>query len=167
MKIMLTALVFVVLTAGSAAAQKSFYNKEFKVGFKYPATMKSREAESVADDGFKNLGEVSLLKTRRGVYNAAATLSAGTMTQQACTKFANDPDQKRRRVKFGTVAYEKIEWTDGGMESETPMEIYRIHHGGVCYQFTLGATERRHPLADGTSARAQLHAVLRTLYFSK
>ena len=45
----------VVLTAGWAAAQKSFYDKEFKVGFKYPATMKpiSTEASWAADNGFE------------------------------------------------------------------------------------------------------------------
>jgi hypothetical protein len=160
-------LVLVLAAVGAASAQKSFYNQEFKVGFKYPATMKPRVAQSVADDGFKNLGEVSLLKTRRRVYNAAATLSAGSMTEQACTGFANDPDEKRQRFKFGTVTYEEIQWTDGGMESETPQEFYRIYRGGVCYQLKLWAIVGRHPLGDEKSAMSQLRALLSTLYFSK
>ncbi len=171
MKVVFTALIFVLLTACSAAAQMSFYDKEFKVGFKYPATMKaiSTEASWAANDGFKGLGAVSLRKLHRGVLNASAILSAGAMTQQACDQFADafDEKDKPQQVKFGTMAYKKIEWVNGGTESEGTVEDYRIYRGGVCYQFTVGATGQRHPLADTTSSVSQLRALLTTLHFGK
>src|SRR5207247_6851240 len=83
-QILLT-LTLLVLAAGSAAAQKTFYNKQFKVGFKYPATMKfTTEPSGATDEGFKDLAEVSIRKPGRGVFDATATVAAGTMTQQTC-----------------------------------------------------------------------------------
>src|SRR5207253_901983 len=129
MKKICLALTFVFLVAGVASAQSSFYNKEFKVGFRYPASMRlSTKADDlvVLDQSLKGLAMATLRNPGPGIYDADATISAGAMTRDACTALsANDEPQKKR---FGAITYDKTEMTEGGMESVHPMEFYRTYH---------------------------------------
>ena len=85
MKVMLTALMFVVLAAGSAAAQKRFYNKEFKVGFTRPANSKLERlgSDAMAPDKMKAVAYVELLGTGKKI-GGSATVVAGAMTRADC-----------------------------------------------------------------------------------
>ena len=131
-------LTLVFLAAGTVTAQKRFYNKEFKFGFKYPAGSKlSRNPDSaLADPPLKGLAEVSLANPGRGVFDATATVSAANMTRDACRALSTAEDQPRKK-KFGTVTFDKTTEIEGGMESVHPLESYRTFRNGVCYEARL------------------------------
>jgi hypothetical protein len=180
-RILLVMLMIVASAAIATAqkAQKNFYNQEFKAGFKYPATWKLstknfRPLER-ADEGFKNLAEVSMPTS--GNVGAFATLAAGKVTADKCMPkpavINNDGSvseaDKPKLVKMGTLSFYKSEEVWGGTESETDLEHYETFHEGVCYDVTLGLPQPRYH-RKGMSDEAlfkQLYVVLRTLYFGK
>jgi len=161
-------LTFVFLTAGGVTAQRSFYNKEFKFGFKYPAGSKlSRNPHSMFANGtLKGLAQVSLTNPGRGLGGAAATVSAANMTQDACRALSVAEDQPRKK-KFGTVTFDKTAWVEGGMESVHPLEVYRTFHSGVCYEVLLEMGMEKYPKrrVNESAAFNRLYVILRTFYF--
>ena len=179
-------LLVVLLTIASAAiataqraAQKNFYNEEFKAGFKYPATWKLSTKDfrplERNDEGFRNLAEVHM--PTRGNVSTFATLAAGRVTADKCMPapavIKDDgsvpEEEKPKLVKMGALSFYKTLEVWGGMESATPLEHWETFHDGVCYDITMGVSQPRYH-RKGMSDDAmfnQLHVVLRTLYFGK
>jgi hypothetical protein len=157
------ALMLVLLLAGAAAAQKSFYNKEFKFGFKAPAgTTLTTDAEYIyAIEPMKGLAKVS---QRRG--GTEAMINAAEMTKDGCHALSVE-DGTPKRTKFGTIWFERTEGVEGGMESVQPYEYYRTFHNGVCYEVRISTVMEKyakHPRRPGPLL-AKFYPILSTFYF--
>lgn len=175
-KVLTRILFIILLIIGSAAiataqttALKRYYNKENKVGFRYPATWKlSTKDMRATDEGFTGLAEVSIPKTGKNV-SAFATVSASKRTADKCkVGFDDSGVEKPKRVKMGALRFYKGEEVEGGMETVTPLEHYETFHNGVCYDVTLALPQAKY--AKGINDKAlfnQLYVVLRTFYFGK
>src|ERR1700733_15005909 len=86
--------VTIVLFALSAMAQSSFYNKEFKVGFKVPASGRMRKDSFAGpDEKMKLIGSMSF-KDARGIPASYADVFAGTMTKDECSALSNGLSEK-------------------------------------------------------------------------
>jgi hypothetical protein len=168
------ALIALLLAAGTVAAQKNFYNEEFKIGFKYPATwqLKTNDLDDCRtcvepDSKFKGLAQVSTHANR----SETATLSAARITADAC-KFSTDA--KPKPVKMGAITFDKTEDVDGGTESITDVEYYRTFHDGVCYDVSIAVQHPKYTSTNKLNEKGkyqglfnQLQGVLRTFYFGK
>ncbi|MBV9217068.1 MAG: hypothetical protein JO053_12915 [Acidobacteria bacterium] len=167
-KQILLALAFVLLLAGAAAAQKSFYNKEFKFGFKSPVGTKLKtDADSLfASDPLKAIVNVELTNPGRGLFDAEATISAAQITKDACHALST-ADDKPTKKKFGTNTFEMTEEIEGGMESVHPQEFYRTFHNGVCYEVRIIVGMEKYPKRRVSERPAfeRMYAILRTFYF--
>ncbi len=168
MKKICLALTFVVMAAGMVAAQKTFYNKEYKVGFKYPATLKIAKSQADPEEGFKNLTEAIVIHPGRHIFGATATLAAGKVTREACKAMPQASEEEKARPKrFGATTFYKVSELDGGMESVQQFEFYRTFQNNTCYQITLqvGMAKNTRGPVDEKSAFAKLYNVLSTMYF--
>jgi hypothetical protein len=163
MKIMFTALMFIVLAAGSAAAQKKFYSKEFKVGFTTPANSKLASDE-IAPEKMKTVTHVELLGTGKKV-GGSATIAAGAMTQADCKVFSRSDGDKPRRRKFGTITFDKVTDNDPGMEGTANLEIYHTFHNGVCYEVSLKVGGAKYRKTNDQAIFNRLYVILRTFHF--
>ena len=159
-------LTLILLATGVVPAQKTFYSKEYKVGFKYPATLKLSKNPNEAEAPFTNPTDVSIRRPGRDA-SGTATVAAAKTTRDECKKFPSAGDDKPKRVKFGTTAFDKLEETDGGMESIQQFEFYRTYHNGMCYDVKLQFGMSKYPKRKlpERSLFNQLYAVLRTMYF--
>ena len=163
MKVILTAMMFVVLAAGSAAAQKKFYSKEFKVGFTRPANSKLASDE-MAPEKMKTVTHVELLGTGKKV-GGSATIAAGTMSKGDCKVFSRSDGDKPRRRKFGTITFDKVTDNDPGMESTASLEIYRTFHNGLCYEVSIKVGGMKHRKTNDQLIFNRLYVILRTFHF--
>ena len=95
------ALVVIMVTAGTAAAQKRFYNREFRFGFKYPARSKFiRDSDTIAAaPNFKGLAYITLNKPGRGLFDATAAVAAANITREACRALSTAEDDKPRKTE--------------------------------------------------------------------
>ena len=161
------ALTLILLTAGAAAAQKGFYNKEFKFGFKYPVGSKLRKDLDSIDqtEGLKGLAYVTLPVPGRGMYEVAAYVSAGNITRTACQALSTD-DETLHKKKFGTITFDKTTEVEGGMESVQPREYYRTFLGSTCYESRLMLSMEKYPKRriNERAAFDRLLPILRTFY---
>src|SRR6267143_2689111 len=88
-------LAFTILALGLAVSQsgkwRAYYDKEFKVGFRYPAQWEFDDAKKPIDDepGFTLLATVSPPETsfRGQLHQASATIAVGTIGEPACRVF--------------------------------------------------------------------------------
>jgi hypothetical protein len=160
-------LILIAVMAGASAAQKRFYNREFRFGFKYPAASKlTKNSDMIAAaSNFKGLAYITLNKPGRRLYDATAAVSAANITGDACRALSAEDNASKR--KLGTVTYDKSTYIEGGMESVAPVETYRTFHNGICYEIRLMVGMEkypRRPISD-RPAFEQLYTILRTMYF--
>ena len=161
-------LAFVLLTAGAVSAEKRFYNKEFKLGFKYPAASKLiKDPDTIAaSPNFTGLAHITLAHPGKGLFDGTAAISAANITRSACRELSTAEDKPRKK-KFGTVTFDKTTYVEGGMESVLPVELYRTFHNDICYEIRLMVGMEKypkHPINDRPGFE-QLYTILRTLYF--
>ncbi len=164
------ALSFVFLLVSIAAAQKPFYSKDYKVGFKSPpgSTISTKSDDLIVmSDSLKGVAKVSLTRPGTGLSDGAATIAAGTMTREACKALETEGDVKKQT--YGTTAFDKTAMVEGGMENIMPQEFYRTYHNGTCYEVRMSVGMAKRPKRGVTEQTAfnQLYAVLRTMYFGK
>lgn len=161
-------LTLIFLTAGAVAAQKTFYNKEFKFGFTYAAGLKlSTNPDDLQDaPPLKGLAQLSITNPGRGLFDATANIAAGPMTLAECRALSTAEDKPRKKT-FGTVTFDKTEEIEGGMETVHPQEFYRTFHNGVCYEARLGVGMEKNPkrAVNDAAAFERLYGILRTFYF--
>lgn len=162
------ALTIVLLAAASASAQKRFYNKEFKFGFKYPAGSKLvKDPDTIAaSPNFTGLAYITLAQAGRGLFGATAAVAAANITEDACSALSTAEDNPRKK-KFGTVTFDQTKYVEGGMESVQPVELYRTFHKGTCYEIRLMVGMEKYPkrrISDRPGFE-QLYTILRTAYF--
>lgn len=168
MKRVCLALTFVILVAGVAAAQKTFYDKEFKVGFKYPASVKLTKSENEPEENFTNLTGVSVIQPGRNIYGATATLAANKITRSACKELPQaSVESPVRQKKFGANTFFRVKELDGGMESVQQFEFYRTYHNGTCYEVRLQVGMAKNRPTNDLSVFSKLYTILRTMYFGK
>ena len=166
MKRICLVLTFVILTSEAVVAQKTFYNKEYKVGFKYPATVKLTKGENEPEENFKNLTGVSVIHPGRNIEGATATLAASKITLEACKELPQASDENKRRLKkFGANTFYRVTEMDGGMESVQEFEFYRTYHNGTCYEIRIQVGMAKNRPTTDLSAFSKLYTILRTMYF--
>ena len=172
-------LAFTILASGLALSQsakrRAYYNKEFKVGFKYPANWQLDDAKKPMDDepGFTLLADVSPPeRSLRGqLHQASATIAAGTVSEAACKAFLNPNGEstKPRRMKIGKIIFYKVSSSDGAAGSVGETDTYRTLHAGRCYEISL-MTFRRNGVKPDRTVRMvdhSLDAIFRSFYFGK
>ena len=161
------AITLLLITAGIAAAQKKFYNKEFKFGFTYPPGAKVNKALDTIDQttDLTPLAYLDMPNTGRGLYELAAYISAGNITRAACNALSTAEDTPQKK-KFGTITFAKTAYVEGGMESSQPREYYRTFQGGTCYEVRLMLSMDKYPKhpINTNAAFARLYPILRTFY---
>ena len=162
-------VVTIVLFALSATAQRSFYDKEFKVGFTIPASARtSRDPFSGPDQKMKSIGSFSF-KDARGIPASFADVFAGTMTKDECSALSKGFTEKPRIRKYGSTTFTMTEETQGGTESEAPQQHYTNYHDGACYEVTFSIPEARHTTHkyNESAAYARMRPILSTMYFRR
>src|SRR2546426_11906152 len=166
-------LAFTILAAGLAMSQSgkwhAYYNKEFKVGFRYPAHWKFAGANRPMDDeaSFTSLAEVSPPKT-----DGTITIGVGKISEAACKVFpaSSDPESNKPVTKrVGNITFYHVDNSDVGMGHWEETDIYRTFHDGRCYEVRLMARGLNDPRyhESGGGIIKRLNTILRTLYFGK
>jgi len=178
--VLLTIASAVVATAQTAAL-KTYYNKESKVGFKYPAAKwKVAKEESQywtgEEPGFTLLADVmrndpalpgSLSQVEVSLKTAA--IDEATCTAMRIENFnTDDPAAKPTAKKIGTRTFYHLTGSDGAMGRASIMQFYRTFNDGKCYELgfmTYGSNDgAKRSRADKTMDQ-QFSAILRSLYF--
>jgi hypothetical protein len=174
-------LIVVLLTITSAAivtaqtaALKSYYNTKFKVGFKYPSNWKLTK-EKPGEGTEYNLASIDppAIYLRGQLSGASVGLwVAGELKPEkdVCTTF-KDIDtnwQQHKRVTKqvgGLIFYQKTD-SDGAAGTFKTTNLYRIFHGGQCYNLSF-ETLARGPQDDRyvKAVNRQFDIILRSLYF--
>jgi|ERR1051326_388654 hypothetical protein len=158
-------LLVVLLTIASAlvataqtANVKDYYNDENKVGFKYPASWAAPAASLRGQ-----LQEASV-----GLW------VAGEMKpdKDVCMTFKDihSDGQQNKPVtrKVGALTFYQMTNSDGGAGTFKTTNIYRVFHGGQCYNLSF-ETLARAPQDDRyvKAVNRQFDAILRSFYFGK
>jgi hypothetical protein len=173
-----------ILSFGQQTANglRRFYNKESKVGFRYPAGWKFQPGDgSVGGDSFSRLATVSMPEktySRTNLREANATLSVGSISEAACKEFQPDwqPDQpKPRKVRIGSLAFDTVSGEEGAAGTFYNRRAYRTFYDGKCYEVSLDLQMGLMAAYDpGTVKKVNdkiifnlLETVVRTLYFGK
>jgi len=171
-------LAFTILASGLALSQsakrRAYYNKDLKVGFKYPASWQLDDAKKPMDQPeFTLLAEVSPPERalRGQLHQASATIAAGTVSAAACKVFSNPNGEstKPRRMKIGKITFHKVSSSDGAAGSVGETDTYRTLHAGSCYEISL-MTFRRNGVKPDRTVRMvdhDLDAIFRSFYFGK
>ena len=168
MKRVILALMFAVVAVGGAAGQKNYYNKEYKVGFRYPATVKLSKADNEPEENFKNLTGISVLRPGKNIYGATASLAASKISHEACDEMPQANIENKRRIKrFGPNTYYRVSELDGGMESVQQFEFYRIFRNRTCYEIRIQVGMAKNVPTNDMSAYSKLYTILRTMYFRR
>jgi len=174
-------LALIILAAGMAGSQsrggpRGYYNKEFKVGFRYPPHWEFDGAKRPIDEepGFTALAQVSAPENSyRGshLHRANATIAVGSVSEEACRVFSapNDDSAKPRRKMVGNITFYTVSGGDAAAGTVGETEIYRTFHDGRCFEVTLLVLRRNGVKPDRgvRMANDSLAAILRTFYFGK
>ena len=157
MKIIFTAVAFVVLAAGSAFGQQKagslriFHSKQLRIGFKYPSRWKVTESKdgitlTVPDNAYPQTNFVS----------AEADFGAGSKESRAhCRDWflegIPNTDLHERKVTIGGTTYDMASSAEGPLRSKlregpagnTYSETwYSTYQSGKCYSIFLEAEAR-------------------------
>jgi hypothetical protein len=162
-------LVLVLAAVGAASAQKDFYDKEKKVGFKYPSAWKLEMPEKGKSEWMEEISHVSLPpKSYPGTnfQGGTATLSSYTFAKDESPDCPDVPfggyakQQVWRKVKVGGKSFDRFDDTSG--------HRFRTAHNGTCYEVWLQVAttrSRRAKRVDTNAVFAKLETVVRSLYF--
>lgn len=169
--------VIAATTAMSQAVKpRDYYNKEFKVGLKYPATWQLDNAKTPIDDepGFTSIVVVSPPDSafRGRLHQASATIAFATVSEAVCDDFTADSggeSTKAVKKQVGKITFYNVAGDDVAAGSAGETDIYRTFHDGRCYEINL-MTVRQNGRPSDRNIRlveSQLNTILRTFYFGK
>ena len=174
-------LALIIIAAGIAGSQsrggpRGYYNKEFKVGFRYPSHWEVDDGKGTLDEepGFTALAQAGPPENSyRGsqLHSASATIAVGSVSEKACKVFSSleGESTKPRRKTIGNITFYTISVGDAAAGTVEENEIYRTFHDGKCFELTLTVRRRNGVKPDrGVSmVNNNLAAILRTFYFGK
>lgn len=177
-------LAFTILVSGVTVSQSpgthGYYNKDFKVGFRYPANWELDSGKTSIDEetGFTVLATASLPEksyARSNFNEAKATIEVGNVSAATCRRLPSDGEStKPRRKKFGNITFYTIGNAEGAAGSLYETELYRVFNSGRCYQVSLVvhtsnvlAHERGVRRVNSRIVFDRLYTILRTFYFGK
>lgn len=178
-------LILVIASAGAASAQKSFYDKTDKVGFKYPSRWKVEKPTGNAGgkDDFHEVAKVSMpagAYPRTNFDGGTATLYARPLpagaTETRCVDLVQSGQEspKWRVVKVGGKSFFRFDDDDGAAGHYFTRHTFMGSHGQRCYQVVLEVAEanadslpkrKGYKEVNTNAVLAQLETVVRSLYF--
>lgn len=173
--VLLTIACAVIATAQTAAV-KTYYNTKLKVGLKYPANWKLTK-EKPGEGAEYNLASVDppAASFRGQLQEASVGLwVAGEVKpdKDVCMTFKDlDSDWQQDKTvtkQVGELTFYHKTNEDGGAGTFKTTNIYRIFHGGQCYNLSF-ETLARAPQDDRyvKAVNRQFDAILRSFFFGK
>ncbi len=176
-------MVLFLAAVGAASAQKNFYDKENKVGFKYPSTWKvatpEKSAEAPAEGVMRMVAEVEMpdkLYPRTNFGGGGATVSALPAPTGGCRAVlaaGYEKPVKWRKVTVGGKSFDRFDDSEGEMGRFYTRHTFRTLHGGNCYEVVLEVkTESNNAFPSSKikdvntdTVLASLETIVRSLYF--
>jgi hypothetical protein len=175
-------LVLVLAAVGAASAQKNFYDKDNKVGFKYPSTWKVATPDKAAAGGapgdMKEVAEVSMpdkLYPGTNFEGGKATVSALPAPAGGCSAILADGYEKPvkwRKVTVGGKSFDRFDDGDGATGHYYTRHTFRTLHGGSCYEVVLevattnvGMLPHKVKHLNIDTVLASMETIVRSLYF--
>lgn len=167
-------LLLFLAAVSAASAQKNFYDKENKVGFKYPSTWKLEKPETGEVEFMKEISHVSLPpKSYPGTnfQGGTATLSSFKFVKDQLPVTCSDvpfggyaKEQVWRKVKVGGRSLERFDDQDGPNRKN---RRFRVARNGMCYEVWLQVATKSGKVkhVDSNAVFASLETVVRSLYF--
>jgi hypothetical protein len=181
--IMLLIIGSAVIATAQTAALKNYYNKENKVGFKYPAKWKL-EAGKTNDEG-KRKSLVDLdppaASIRGQLSEASASLSVWASDLEACKTFKDEDTTpagltreggKRDKPvtrKVGNLTFYLIAEWEGAAGTVAADDYYHTFRDGRCYElsFSTSGHDASQPDRYQRAMDQNFKGILRSLYFGK
>ena len=174
--VVLLTIASAVIATAQTAASKNYYNTKFKVGLKYPANWKLTK-EKPGEGAEYNLASVEppAASLRGQLQEASVGLwVAGEMKpdKDVCMTFKDihSDGQQNKAVtkKVGALTFYQMTDSDGGAGTFKTTNLYRIFHGGQCYNLSF-ETQASAPQDDRyvKAVNRQFEAILRSFYFGK
>ena len=174
-------LAFTILTSGLALSQsrgaaRAYYDKEFKVGFKYPANWDRVVTRNPVGDGTQiDVVVVSPPRAHRGqLFEGGVTISVskGMVSEKSCNEFTEpygDGSRKPVRTRPGSMTFYKVAEAIVNQGTVEQNDTYDTFHEGKCYSVSLSVQRKNISKPDQNVRMVNdgLDTVLRTLYFGK
>lgn len=168
-------LPFATSFSQSPGKLRQYYDKEFKVGFKYPANWEGTfEKNPVALGTFISVAAVGpTSRMLRGqLFEALVELevSKDQISEQACDEFTEpvgDGTKKPVKVRLGDHVFYKVSSRITNLNTLEQSETYNTFHEGRCYSVGF-AMQRKIVKTQDQNVKAVndgFATVLRTLYF--
>lgn len=175
-------LAFMILASGMAVSQsrgasRAYYDKEFKIGFRYPANWDRVVTKNPVGDGT----EIQVVvvsppaKAHRGqLYEGGVTISVsnGKVSEKACTEFTEpygDGSKKAVRTLIGNMTFYKFSEVIVNQSTAEQNDMYDIFHDSRCYSVGLSLERKNSPRPDQNVRMVNegLDTILHTFYFGK
>lgn len=175
LRVLLT-IAFAVITTAQTAPVKNYYNKENKVGFKYPATrwkMGKEESNYMSGEepGFTVLVDITRDDNALpgAIMQAEVSLKTTAIDKATCTamEIGNIDPYKPVAKKIGNRTFYYVETSEGATGHSSETQFYRTFNDGRCYELafvTYGENSKNRFQSDKLMER-QFSAILRSLYF--
>jgi|ERR1051326_358405 hypothetical protein len=178
--VVLMTIASAVIATAQKATFKTYYNKENKVGFKYPAAKwKVAKEESQYWGGVEEPGFTSLVDLMRddaalpgSVFQAEVSLKTAAIDEATCMamKIGNltDPNIKPVAKKIGARTFSYLTDSEGATGHASITQFYRTFNDGRCYELgfmTWGANNGAKRDRSDKAMDQQFSALLRSLYF--
>ena len=175
-------IAFTILASGVAASQsrggsRGYYNKEFKIGFRYPANWDVVVTNApIGDETFKSLVVVSpparALRGRLIETDVTILIDNGKVTEAACNKFTDstgDNSTKPEKKKIGNLTFYEVSGGDVAAGTVEETDIYQTFHAGRCYAvaLTLHRQNGKKPDQNVRMVNNGFDTIIRTFYFGK
>ena len=170
---MTIASAFIATAQGNTL--KSYYNKENKVGLKYPANWKLTKQNDDGKDIHLDWFEPSKTALRGHLRKASVGLwiYGAKVDEAECLSFkdesANWEQEKPVAKKIGNLTLHQKTASDGAAGSVGTSDYYRIFHGGQCYTLMFERFQINTPQEDRyvKAVKRQVDAILHSFYFGK
>ena len=169
-------IAFVLIGTAQTTGLKDYYNKENKVGFKYPAKkwkMEKEESQYVSgeESGFNLLADIRREDNAlpENISEAEVSLKTAALDEPTCTamKIDNLNPYKTIAKKIGTRKFYYVETDDGSAGHISVTQFYRTFNDGRCYElaFTTFGENTRKRAQSNKIMDQQFNSILRSLYF--
>ncbi|HBB95345.1 MAG TPA: hypothetical protein DC054_08125 [Blastocatellia bacterium] len=148
-------LAFTILNSGLALSQsrgasRAYYDKEFKVGFRYPANWDRVVTKNPVGDGTEIVVVVVSppARTHRGQsFEGGVTISVskGTVSEKACNEFTEpygDGSRKPVKTRPGNMTFCKVAEAIVNQGTVEQNDTYDIFHEGKCYSVGLSVQRK-------------------------
>jgi hypothetical protein len=175
-------LAFIILAAGIAGSEarrpsRGYYNKEFKIGFKYPANWDVVVTNApIGDETFKSLVMVSprerALRGRLIEADVTILIANAKLTEAVCNKFTDDAGAnltQPAKKKIGNLTFYEVSSGDVAAGTVEETDTYRTFHAGRCYALalTLHRQNTKQPDQNVRMVSNGFDTIVRTFYFGK